>query len=249
MTSLARRMRAKKLAAIAAEAAGLPVAGVARPMPKEGETASEYRILLAALHDDLRTLSETQSITARNPLKREMATKFHPWILGALEAGENGAAAQDEIVVTNMVWAIDYRDIDMALDIAAHVLTHGLTLPERYNRTAACLVAEEIAEAAIKEPGTISLPQLLRVVGLTEDRDMPDQARAKLCKAVGRANLAAAEAYDPQADNAVAGGKAALIEAAIGAFGDAIRLHDASGAKLDLRFAEGELKKLAPPNT
>lgn len=247
MTSLARRMRARKLATAAAIEAGKPPAGVAAPMPKEGESASEYRVLLAALHDDLRRLSDVQSISDRNPMKRDMAAKFLPWVRGALEAGEAGQAAQDEIVVTIMIWAIDYRDIDFALDIAAHAIAHGLKLPERYDRTTACFVAEEIAEVAIREPGTITQAQLARTALLTEDRDMPDQARAKLCKAVGRSLMAAAEAFDPNADNAVAGGKAGLLQAAADAFREAVRRDDKCGAKLDLKAAETGLAKLAPP--
>lgn len=250
MTSLARRMRARKLAARAAAEAGTATPGRAAPMPKTGESASEYRVLLAALHDDLRTLSEVQSITDRNPMKAEMAAKFLPWVKGALEAGAAGKAAQDEIVVTIMIWAIDYRDIDFALDIAAHVLKHGLTLPERYNRTAACLIAEELAEVYLREPGSVSAAQLARAALMTDGRDMPDQARAKISKAIGRASLAAAQGYDPGADNAVAGGKAGLLQAAIDAFKEAIRRHDKCGAKLDLKLAETELAKLGtPPGT
>lgn len=247
MPSLAQRRRAQTLAARAAADAGAPIAGVAAPMPETGETGSEYRVLLAVLHEDLRTLSETQSITARNPMKAEMQVKFQPWVDGVLKTGQAGAAAQDEIVVTMMIWAIDYRDIDRALTIADHVLAHGLTLPERYNRTAACLIAEDIATVALAEPDQVTMQQLLRTAVLTEDRDMPDQARAKLAKAIGRASVAAAAAFDPTADNAPAGGKGALIEAAIAAFGEAIRLDKNVGAKKDLQAAEAELKKLAPP--
>src|SRR3546814_12768091 len=76
---------------------------------------------------------------------------------------------------------------------------------------------------------------------------MPDQARAKLFKALGRASAASAAAFDPQADNAVAGGKAALLEAAIGHFGEAIRLNKKVGAIPDKPAAEAAIAKLAPP--
>lgn len=247
MFSPFRRHQKQVRAALAAGEAGTGIAGVAAPMPETGETASEYRALRAALHEDLRRLSEVQSVTARNPIKADLAGQYDAWVDGALAAGRDGKAAQDEIVVTMMIWAIDCRAIDRALDIAEHVLAHGLSLPERYNRTAACLVAEEIAEAALKEPGTITLAQLRRVAALTVERDMPDQARAKLFKALGRAGLAAAEAYDPQADNGVAGGKAALLESALADLGEAKRLNKAIGVVHDIRAAESGLKKLAPP--
>jgi hypothetical protein len=247
MPSLAQRRRAQTLAERAALDAGAPIAGVAAPMPETGESASEYRILLAVLHEDLRQLAGTQSVTARNPIKLEMALKYADWVKGALEAGKQGKAAQDEIVITMMIWMIDFRAIDDALDIAAHVLAHGLILPERYQRTAGCFVAEEIATVALAHPEAVTLAQLQRTAALTADQDMPDQARAKLFKALGRASAAAAATYDPQADNAVAGGKAALLEAAIAHFAEAIRLNKKVGAIQDRQAAEAELAKLAPP--
>lgn len=247
MFSPFRHHQKKVRAARAAAEAGAPVAGVAAPMPETGDTASEYRALRAALHEDLRRLSEIQSISARNPVKADLIPQYAAWVAGALKAGREGKAAQDEIVVTMMIWAIDIRAIDDALDLAEHVLAHGLTLPERYNRTAACLVAEEIAEAALKERGAITLAQLRRTAVLTEGRDMPDQARAKLFKALGRAGLAAADAFDPQADNGAAGGKAALVEQALADLGEAKRLNKSVGVAHDIRAAEAELKKLASP--
>jgi hypothetical protein len=216
-------------------------------MPETGETGSEYRILRAVLDEDLRKLHDTQSIKARDPMKKEMEVKFHAWVDGAIEAGKTGAAAQDEIVVTMMIWAIDYRDIDRALDIGEHAIRHGLILPERYNRTAACFIAEEIAVVAMKEPESVTAAQLTRAAALTDEKDMPDQARAKLRRAQGQAALRAADTFDPSADNAIAGGKPALLQAAADFFKAAIGLHDRCGAKLELKAAETGLAQLAPP--
>jgi hypothetical protein len=77
------------------------------------------------------------------------------------------------------------------------VLRHGLTLPERYKRTAGTLIAEEVAEAGLTLPSTVDLATLQRVEALTAATDMPDQVRAKLKKAIGLAFKAAAEAFDP----------------------------------------------------
>src|SRR3546814_14469110 len=108
-----------------------------------------------------------------------MARKYLAWVEGALKAGEDGKAAQDEIVVTMMIWMIDFRAIDAALDLAAHVLKHGLKLPERYNRTAGCLVAEEIATVALAEPDKVTLEQLQRLAPPPAEQDLPDQAPPK----------------------------------------------------------------------
>lgn len=246
MSSLARRRRAQALAARAAVEAGAPTAtGHAAAMPETGEAASEYNALVAVLHDNLRSLSEIQSVTDRNPKKAQMARVFTPWVEGVLEAGTRGEAAQDEILVTMLIWAIDFRDIDRALDLADHAITHGLILPERYKRSVACLVAEDIAEAWFADSKDVSREQLLRAWALTEKADMPDQARAKIHKALGRTTATAADAFDPTADNAPAGGKPALLEAAKFHFQWAIKLNKNVGVKKDLEAVEREIKQLA----
>jgi hypothetical protein len=245
MSSLARRHRERALAAKAGLAADAPVAGQAVAMPTIGEVASEYRALFAVLQDNLRTLSDIQSIEGRNPVKLEMAETFRPWVDGALAAGAEGSAAQDEIVAQMMIWAIDYRDFDRALDIGEHVLRYGIALPERYVRTPACLLAEEIATAVLADPKLATLKQIVRLGQITGDFDMPDQARAKLLKAVGRAYAQAADDFDPEADTAAAGGKPALINAALEALRRALQLNKSIGVKKDIERLERLLP--APP--
>lgn len=244
MSSLARRHRERALAAKAGQVEASAVAGMATAMPETGDVASEYRTLMAVLQDNLRSLSDTQSIEARNPIKRQMAETFRPWVDGALAAGAEGTAAQDEIVSVMMVWAIDTRDIDRALDIGEHVLRYGIALPERYIRTPACLLAEEIATAALADPAIATIEQIVRLDTLTRDHDMPDQARAKLLKAKGRAFAAAAEAFDPEADSAAAGGKPALLHAALDAFRHALQLNRNIGVKKDIE----RLDRLVSPS-
>lgn len=208
------------------------------------EAGREYASLRVALHEDLRKLSDTQSIEARNPMKAEMAQTYVSWIDGVLAAGDHGQAAQDEILVTNMIWAIDYRDFDYALRLAAHVLKFGLALPERYNRSTGCFIAEDIATVALANHEAVTLDQLLRADELTADADMPDPARAKLHKALGRAYERRAESFDPAADNAPAGGKAAYTEQALTHLARAMKLHGAVGVKKDIDRVERALKKL-----
>lgn len=244
MTSLARRHRERALAAKAGQVETAAIVGQAVAMPETGDVASEYRALYAVLQDNLRSLSDIQSIEGRNPIKREMAETFRAWVDGALAAGGDGKAAQDEIVAQMMIWAIDYRDFERALDIGQHVLKFGITLPERYLRTPACLLAEEIATAVLAEPALATLEQLMRLDRLTSDFDMPDQARAKLLKALGRAFATAADNFDPEADSAAAGGKPALLNAALDAFKRALQLNKSIGVKKDIERME---RLVTPP--
>jgi hypothetical protein len=222
MASLARAHRERIHAAELARQSGIADAvGRAPEIEPGSEAANEYAQLNVLLESNLRTLSEIQSIAARNPIKAEMAVAFAPWIEGVLEAGREGAATQDAIVVTNMIWAMDYHAYDYALDIAEHVLAHGLSMPERFARAetkAATFVAESIAESFIaaatagetSDAASVTHSQLLRANAMTEAADMPDQARAKMAKALGMSFAQQAEIFEAEADNAVAGGKPAL---------------------------------------
>ncbi|HEY9092027.1 phage terminase small subunit [Parasphingorhabdus sp.] len=245
MTSLARRTRERKLAQRLAESTGLKSpSGIAPAMPETGEGVNEYNVLLAALQNDLREISDIQSLEARNPVKLEKAHKYVDWVAGALQAGLEEKAVQDEIVVTQMIWALDYGNYTYALIIADHCLKHGLALPERYSRSLGCLVAEQVAENALAPDADIPLEILNRTHALTEKSDMPDQARAKLMKALGRALADAAEAFDPEADNAVAGGKPALTASAIDHLTLALKLNKNIGVKKELAALENALEKM-----
>lgn len=216
---------------------------LAEPKPNT-EAGQEYAALRVLLHDNLRTMADVASIEARNPMKAEYAKAFIDWIEGVLAAGEQGQAAQDEIVVTNMVWALDYRDFDYALRMGEHVLKFALAMPERYKRTPACFLAEDIATVALDSHELVSLDQLLRVLALVDGADMPDPAKAKLHKAIGRAYDRKGEAFDPAADNAPAGGKAAFITEALAHLNRALTLDPGVGVKTDIKRLAAQLKKL-----
>ena len=239
--SLARRHRESTLAALAAGTA--PVGDGPAPMPSTGVIASEYQLMLAALGIDLNELRNIESVERKIDAKRGMIERYRSWVEGALGAE---TAAQDEIVVTMLIWAIDVGDWAYALDLAAHVLHHGLALPERYVRKPPTLIAEEFAEAGLKNPPQIDLETLKAIAALVADADMHDQVRAKLEKALGLAYAAKAEAFDPTAESAVAGGKAALIEAALTHFTAALALNSACGVKKLIETLTRDLKKLAP---
>lgn len=204
----------------------------------------EYAALRVLLHDNLRTLSDIASHEARVPVKVEMARAFAPWIEGVIAS--EGQAAQDEILVTNLVWAIDYRDFDYALRLAAHAIRHGLAMPEKFTRTPACYLAEEVATIANAEFDAVNLDHLLAVQHLIDGHDMHDAVRAKLLKAIGRRYAQRAANFDPAADNAPAGGKAAYVETALENLRRALQLDANVGVKKDIERLEREAKKLAP---
>lgn len=213
--------------------AAMEAAKTAPQQSMAGATAYEHQ-LNQLLQDRLR-LKAIQSNEGKAALKAQLLPEYIPYVEGVLAAG-NGA--QDDVMTTVMVWRVDVEDYSGALDIADYVLKHKLIMPDRFDRTTGCLVAEEIATAALKAQkanGSFDLSILHRTVELTDAEDMPDQARAKLYLATGRATLDGITAEDP--------GQPGQIQAGIDLLKRAIELHDGCGGKKDLDGAERLLKK------
>ena len=219
--------------------AAMEAAKIAPQQSMAGATAYEHQ-LNQLLQDRLR-LKAIQSTAAKEALKPQLLPQYVPYVEGVL-AGGNGA--QDDVLTTIMVWRIDAGEYAGALDIADYVLKHKLIMPDRFERTTGCLVAEEIATAALKAQktnGTFDLSILHRTIELTDEEDMPDQARAKLYLATGRATVHGITAEEP--------GQPGQIQAGIDLLKRAIELHDSCGGKKDLDGAERLLKKHAAPSS
>ncbi|MBN3005570.1 terminase endonuclease subunit [Chromobacterium alkanivorans] len=149
------------------------------------ENASAYELMLLKLAEDRRRLKDVQSMEAKAELKRKLLPDYAPWVEGAIAAGKG---AQDDVLMTVMLWRIDAGDYNGALDIAEYALPYQLVMPDRYQRTTATTLVEEVADAAKrardgKQPFDISILQ--RCQALTEAEDMHDQVRAKLHKELG----------------------------------------------------------------
>src|SRR5690606_26737599 len=125
-----QRMRAAQLAA--SMPAGTDMAG-----------ASDYELMLAKLTEDKRVLQGVQSIEERAKVKVTMLPAYESWVSGVLSAGKG---AQDDVLITIMVWRLDVGDIDGALDIVEYALVHDLSMPDQYKRNVATVVAEEVAD-------------------------------------------------------------------------------------------------------
>ncbi len=249
MRSLARRTKERKaaqqLAAQKAQSNGqkVPVAGDATP--RKTAAQAEYDALLVVLHDDVRKISEIASIEARNPIKRDKMAQYRPWVDGVLQAGEGAdSAAPDEIVATMLIWALDIGDFEFAMAIARHMLAFGLPLPERFDRSTGCYVAETLAELSLKND---DVPHAILVeaheLTKADVTTIPDQARAKMFKALGRSALVQIEAHDPNAENAVAGQLQALQTSALAHFEQALALNSKAGVKRNIT----DLKKALQP--
>lgn len=242
-----QRSKLRKLGEAAARAAA-PV----QQRRRSGAAATEYELQKARLGVDLRRLSEIQSLERKIELKTELLPGYRDWVEGVLAADE---PVQDEILVHVMIWLIDVGAISSALPLVQHVLKHKLTLPERFSRTPATLIAEESAEAALKllgkgediEPHVLRamLDDLDSVEHFTSEEDMFDQVRAKLQKAIGLGLIRLAAATPADADGP-AGGQRARQARGLKHLQRAYELDQGCGVKTEINRLERELKKTAP---
>ncbi|ELQ8551572.1 terminase endonuclease subunit [Salmonella enterica] len=146
--------------------------------------ATAYEQMLVKLADDRRTLKNIRSNERKAEKKRELLPFYAPWVAGVLT---DGRGAQDDIVMTVMLWRLDAGDIAGALEIAPYALKYGLTSDHR--RTTPYMLVEEVALAAqrLRDAGeSVDLSWLQTTIDLTDGADVPDMVRARLHKVTGQ---------------------------------------------------------------
>jgi uncharacterized protein YkvS len=188
--------------------------------------------MLALLTAQQLALKQMQSVKAKIAAKVGYVVEYEDYVAGILDADAGG---DDAVLVTIMVWRLDIGAFGPALDIAEYALRHNLQLPERFDRTLACLVLEETAEAALNvlqsgETLAADLVEALpRALELTADADMPDQVRAKAFKALGLIR----RETDPAA--------------ALAHLRQALSYDKGTGVKTEIARLEKQLAAAAPP--
>lgn len=155
---------------------------------EQSDTArTAHEQIMHRLRMDQSALKRVQSDQAKAAMKRQLLPHYEGWIEGTLD-GDSGR--QDEVIVTLMVWAIDAGDYALASRIGRYVVAHSLLMPDRFNRTAATVLVDEICDpilVQVKADDTTDVTPYLSVLDdvadFTAGSDMPDVVRAKLCKA------------------------------------------------------------------
>lgn len=178
-------------------AAALQSADGKQPIDKSA--ANAYELMLYKLAEDKRRLHDIKGTERKAEIKAQLLPEYQPWIAGTLEAD---TGRQDDVLMTVFVWAIDIGDFGQALQIGAYAIQHKLTMPDQYKRDVPGVLAEEIADYALKSDDDVRiamLPSLLQAAELTDGLDMHDQVRAKLCKAIGYAQRAAGQLAEARA--------------------------------------------------
>lgn len=248
--SLARRHFQKHSAKAAAETAA------------EFGTMQEqsfYELQLAQLNNDRHRLKQIQSTEAKIQLKKALVPTYLPYVDGIIEANKS---VQDLVFMTVLVWCIDVENYAKALEMAEFALVHNMIMPDRFERKTATLVTEEIANAFLKQLKTnaeVEINVLWNLETLIENedipkeiRDMPDQVRAKLYVALGKAELKSINAEIAKNDGMIDEKLPEWVfhhaKFAKERLERAIELDDKCGGKQDLKNMETLLKKF-PPQT
>ncbi len=203
-------------------------------------TDSGYDLLRLQLAEDRRRLKDIQSIERKIEAKHLLLPKYQDWIVSTLNEGKG---AQDEVLMTTLVWHIDVGNFGIALQIAEYAIRHNLILPDTYSRNVATMLMDETAGTALSgkfEDPIEALYCLATVGALTVEQDAQDQARAKLHKATAYeflklVNAANEEGIDPD-----------MLEPAKMAMDHlqrAMQLFEGVGVKRDIERLERRLKK------
>ncbi|MGM3174760.1 phage terminase small subunit [Dickeya lacustris] len=198
-------------------------------------TAHEQILHRLRLHQA--ALKQVQSAATKAEMKKAMLPEYDGWIDGTL-ASDSGR--QDEVVVTLMVWAIDCQDSALALKLGRYVVKHGLSLPgDKFRRDAVTVLAEEVSNPVLTLATTDADADLSGYTAVLDDvaaivdgKDMPDEVRAKLCKARAFSRRAAVDAQTKAE--------------ALTLFREAMARNPNAGVKREIATLTRELKKLMP---
>lgn len=195
---------------------------------EEKQATNAYELMLVKLRNDRFRLKKFESTEAKIDLKRQLIPEYMDWINGVL-AAEN--KQQDDVFMNILIWMIDTRQFDLAYPLAKHALQHDWNSPDEYERKTATLITEELANTVLsqcRENVPVDEKTLFQFAELVANKDIFDQVRAKLHKALGYVLL--------EKD------KAKSLEN----FKRALELDEKSGVKTIIDKLEKELKKINP---
>ena len=206
-----------------------------------------FELQMMQLNNDRQRLKQIQSTDAKVVLKKALLPNHLPYVEGILEADKS---IQDEVFMTILVWCIDVGDYAKALLLAEFALRHNMIMPDSFKRNTATYVVETIAEAFLKQLKTdaavdISVLEQVERLILNPDLDpkvldMPNQAKAKLYLALGKATVKLIQSKDEPSD-------ADLVHAqsAEAYLTSAFELDEKSGALGEMKATKKFLDKFA----
>lgn len=228
-----------------------------------------YDLMRVKLSQDKNRLSTIQSHERRAELKAKLLPEYFDWIETATT---KGTGAQDNVLTTVMVWCFDAGAYQLGLHIAKYVIEHKMPMADDYKRSPAAIVIDELANAYLRGnwaplivdeadgvralvPTTIESPAwvsdyaataLSLAEEITKEQDAPDQARAKLHKAIAYAALGKVQTAD---EPDLSGFAKPVLQTALVRLRRALELDSSSGVKKDIERVERALAKAGKTET
>ena len=228
-------------------------------------TGDAYGLMRVKLSQDKGRIGQVQSHERRAELKANLLPEYFDWIETAIT---KGTGAQDQVLTTIMVWAFDAGVYELGLQIAEYVIRHRMPMADDYKRSPAAIVIDELSNAYLKgqwaprelqvdADGTRQLAVidaaadpaaarahaaalLIEADKLTESQDAPDQARAKLQKAIAYAALGKVQTAEDPDLTAI---EPAALQVALTRFQRALELDSNAGVKKDIERIERAIAK------
>jgi hypothetical protein len=201
---------------------------------------SAYQLMLGQLAAHRRQLKDIQSVERKIDAKRLFLPEYRNWVDSVIAAD---SGANDQVLTTCLIWAIDVGEYDWALRIAAYAVRHDLDLPDQYERSLGTALIDEFAQAALsnKLVGEGATEILAGVRELTDPLDAPDQARAKLYKAIGYSMIGKVNSNDVDLDKV----QLDVLKRAQPILERALALFEGVGVKKDIERIDRQIKKKA----
>ncbi len=145
------------------------------------------RLMLVALESDLYRLKEIQSHARRNEVKKaELLPRYRTYLEEMLVSSQ---PRTPDIIVRNLIWAIDTADYEWAMRLGLFAVAHKLPTPDGFRRDIRNLFVGDMATAALelqKNSQIVIIDWLFNLEGVSEKWDLIDEVRADLCKALAQ---------------------------------------------------------------
>ena len=206
-----------------------------------------FELQMMQLNNDRQRLKQIQATEAKVVLKKALLPNHLPYVEGILEADKS---IQDEVFMTVLVWCIDVGDYEKALQLSAFALRHSMIMPDAFKRNTSTYVVETIAEVFLKQLKIdavvdISVLEQVEQLILNPDLDpkvldMPNQAKAKLYLALGKATVKLIQSRDEPTDADLVHAQSAQVYLT-----SAFELDEKSGALGELKATKKFLDKFA----
>ena len=158
----------------------------AKKTPKANKTDSQiqYDQFKASLDVDLKRLSRIDSHQRKDQLKKEeFLPRYREYLVEVIDKDSVG---QNDIVIHNIIFALDAEDFEWAIKLALFADQKGMQTPEGYTRNVKNLLCGQISAWCLRQVKNDQSPEpwASEIHELSQEWDLVDKIRAEIYRAV-----------------------------------------------------------------